>query len=57
MKKWIFRGLALALLLTFFYFLLACGTKKVETKLVDAARGDIREKALAVGTIEPEKEI
>jgi HlyD family secretion protein len=30
---------------------------KVETKLVDAARGDIREKALAVGTIEPEKEI
>ena len=57
MKKWIFRGLALALLLTFFYFLLACGKKKVETKLVDAVRGDIREKALAVGTIEPEKEI
>jgi len=57
MKKWIFRGLALALLVTFFYFLLACGKKKVETKLVDAVRGDIREKALAVGTIEPEKEI
>ncbi|OGD16263.1 MAG: hypothetical protein A2W20_09120 [Candidatus Aminicenantes bacterium RBG_16_66_30] len=57
MKKWIFRGLALALLLTFFYFLFACGKKKVETKLVDAVRGDIREKALAVGTIEPEKEI
>jgi len=57
MKKWIFRALALALLLTFFYFLLACGKKKVETKLVEAARGDIREKALAVGTIEPEKEI
>ena len=57
MKKWVFRGLALALLLTFFYFLLACGKKNVETKLVDAARGDIREKALAVGTIEPEKEI
>jgi HlyD family secretion protein len=57
MKKWIFRVLAAALLLTFFYFLFACGKKKVETKLVEAVRGDIREKALAVGTIEPEKEI
>jgi HlyD family secretion protein len=57
MKKWIFRGISLVLLLTFFYFLFACGTKKVETKLVAAGRGDIREKALAVGTIEPEKEI
>ena len=56
MKKWIFRGLALALLVTFFYFLFACGKKKVETKLVEAVRGDIREKALAVGTIEPEKD-
>ena len=42
----------------FFYFLLACGKKKAETlKLVAVSRGDIREKALAVGTIEPEKEI
>jgi HlyD family secretion protein len=57
MKKWIFRAVSLLLLLTFFYFLFACGTKKVETKLVAAARGDIQEKALAVGTIEPEKEI
>ena len=57
MKKWIFRGLAAVLLLTFFYFLFACGHKKVETKRVAAARGDIAEKALAVGTIEPEKEI
>jgi len=57
MKKWLFRGVSLALLLTFFYFLLACGKKKAETKLVEAVRGDIREKALAVGTIEPEKEI
>jgi len=57
MKKWIFRGLAAVLLLTFFYFLFACGHKKVETKLVAATRGDIAEKALAVGTIEPEKEI
>src|SRR5512137_2719700 len=57
MKKWIFRAVALAMLLTFFYFLLACGQKKVEPKLVVAARGDIQERALAVGTIEPEKEI
>src|SRR5512136_739429 len=57
MKKWIFRVLAAVLLLAFFYFLFACGHKKVETKLVAAARGDIAEKALAVGTIEPEKEI
>jgi HlyD family secretion protein len=55
--KWVLRGLAAVLLLAFFYFLFACGHKKVETKLVEAARGDIREKALAVGTIEPEKEI
>jgi HlyD family secretion protein len=57
MKKWIFRAFSLVLLLTFFYFLFACGKKKEETKLVAASRGDIQEKALAVGTIEPEKEI
>ena len=57
MKKWIFRGMSLVLLLTFFYFLFACGKKIEEMKLVTAIRGDIREKALAVGTIEPEKEI
>ncbi len=57
MKKWIFRGLSFVLLLVFFYFLFTCGQKKVETKFVAASRGDIREKALAVGTIEPEKEI
>jgi HlyD family secretion protein len=57
MKKWIWRGLALALLLTFFYFLFACGKTKAETKLIAVARGDIRERALAVGTIEPEQEI
>lgn len=57
MKKWIFRGLSSVLLLIFFYFLFACGQKKVETKLVAASRGDIQEKALAVGTIEPEQEI
>jgi HlyD family secretion protein len=57
MKKWIFRGLSVALLLTFFYFLFACGQKKVPPKLVAASRGDIVEKALAVGTIEPEQEV
>lgn len=57
MKKWIFRGISLVLLLTFFYFLFACGQKKVEAKFVAASRGDIQEKALAVGTIEPEQEI
>lgn len=57
MKKWIFRGLSLVLLATFFYFLFACGHKKAEIKLVAASRGDIQDKALAVGTIEPEKEI
>jgi len=57
MKRWIFRGLSLVLLVTFFYFLFACGHKKTEIKLVAASRGDIQEKALAVGTIEPEKEI
>ena len=40
----------------FFYFLLACGKKKETLKLVAVTRGDIQEKALAVGTIEPERE-
>ncbi len=57
MKKWLTRGVALAFLAMFVYFLFACGKKKEEFKLVSAARGDIQEKALAVGTIEPEQEI
>jgi len=56
MKKWITRGIAALFILMFFYFLLACGTKKETTKLVAVTRGDIQEKALAVGTIEPERE-
>jgi len=56
MKKWIFRGFAALLILVFFYFLLACGKKKETTKFVAVTRGDILEKALAVGTIDPEKE-
>lgn len=57
MKKWMTRGLALVLMATFFYFLFACGKKKEDVKLVPVTRGDIQEKALAVGTIEPEQEI
>src|SRR5512136_404526 len=56
MKKWVWRVFAGALLLMFFYFLLACGRKKADVKLVAVTRGDIQEKALAVGTIDPEKE-
>jgi HlyD family secretion protein len=56
MKKWVLRGIAALFILMFFYFLLACGKKKETTKLVAVTRGDIQEKALAVGTIEPERE-
>ncbi len=56
MKKWIWRVLALVFIAVFFYFLLACGKKKETLKLVAVSRGDIQEKALAVGTIDPEKE-
>jgi HlyD family secretion protein len=56
MKKWIFRGFAALFLLVFFYFLLACGKKAAPLKLVAVAKGDIQEKALAVGTIDPERE-
>jgi len=56
MKKWIFRAVGALLILTFFYFLMACGSKKDPLKLVAVTRGDIQEKALAVGTIDPEKE-
>jgi HlyD family secretion protein len=56
MKKWVVRGLAAIFILIFFYFLMACGKKKETLKLVAVTRGDIQEKALAVGTIEPEKE-
>jgi HlyD family secretion protein len=57
MKKWTLRIFAALFILVFFYFLFACGKKKSEMKLVAVSRGDIQEKALAVGTIEPEKEI
>lgn len=57
MKKWLTRGFALIFIAVFVYFLFGCGKKKAELTLVEATRGDIQEKALAVGTIEPEQEI
>ncbi len=57
MKKWIPRVLGAALILVFFYFLIGCQKKAPETKLVAAVRGDIQERALATGTIEPQQEI
>jgi len=56
MKKWILRAFAALFILMFCYFLFACGKKKAEVKLVPVTKGDIVEKALAVGTIDPEKE-
>jgi HlyD family secretion protein len=56
MKKWTFRFFGLLFILMFFYFLFACGKKPDPLKLVAVTRGDILEKALAVGTIEPERE-
>jgi HlyD family secretion protein len=56
MKKWVLRVFACLFIAVFFYFLLACGKKKETLKLVAVTKGDILEKALAVGTIEPEKE-
>jgi HlyD family secretion protein len=57
MKKWILRGISGLIILIFFYFLFAHGKKEEPFKFVAVARGDILEKALAVGTIEPEKEV
>lgn len=56
MKKWIWRAFGALFILMFVYFLMACGPKKETLKLVAVSRDDIQEKALAVGTIEPEKE-
>jgi len=56
MKKWVVRAVACLFILMFIYFLFSCGQKKETLKLVAVTRGDILEKALAVGTIEPEKE-
>lgn len=57
MKKWVPRVLAVLCVFVLAYFLLGRGEKKADLKLVAVTRGNIEEKALAVGTIEPEKEI
>ncbi len=58
MKKWLFGAILLVLLVVALVFLLAGGKKNGnEIKFVAVTRGDIVERALAVGTIEPEKEI
>jgi HlyD family secretion protein len=57
MKKWLWRVLGV-LMIVLCAALLVTGRKEKEPlKEVKVARGAIREKALAVGTIEPEKEI
>lgn len=56
MIKWTLRVFAALFILVFCYFLFACGKKKDPVKLVAVSRGDIQEKALAVGTIDPEIE-
>jgi len=56
MKKWTLRVFAALFILVFCYFLFACGKKRDTVKLVAVTRGDIQEKALAVGTIDPEIE-
>lgn len=58
MKKIIFYGFAIVLVTMAAMFLLSSkNTEGKELKLVEVTRGTIAEKALAVGTIEPEKEI
>lgn len=58
MKKWLIGSVLLILAVIALMFLLS-GRKKADDgiKLVKVKRGDIAERALAVGTIEPEKEI
>lgn len=58
MKKWLIGSVLLILAVIALMFLLS-GRKKADDgiRLVKVKRGDIAERALAVGTIEPEKEI
>jgi HlyD family secretion protein len=57
MKKWLWRILAVIFVVVFLFLLLSGKKDKVPLKQVKVVRGTISEKALAVGTIEPEKEI
>ena len=57
MKKWLWRILAVVFVCVFVFLLLSSKKAKEPLKQVKVVRGTISEKALAVGTIEPEKEI
>lgn len=57
MKKWLWRILAVIFVCVFVFLLLSSKKDKAPLKQVKVVRGTISEKALAVGTIEPEKEI
>jgi HlyD family secretion protein len=57
MKKWIWRVLAVAFVGVFAYLLLTNRKTEAPPNEIKVARGTISEKALAVGTIEPDKEI
>lgn len=57
MKKWMIRIFAGLIVVLFLYFVFAPGKKENPPKQIAVKKGDIVEKALAVGTIEPEKEI
>ena len=57
MKKWLWRIMAVIFVGLFAFFLLSGKKDKAPLKQVKVVRGTISEKALAVGTIEPEKEI
>jgi HlyD family secretion protein len=57
MKKWLWRILAVAFVGLFLFLFLSGKKDKTPLKQVKVVRGTISEKAMAVGTIEPEKEI
>ena len=58
MKKWLIRIVLVVMVLAMLYFLLTGRDKNNEEFTeIPVKRGDIAEKALAVGTIEPEMEI
>ncbi len=57
MKKWIWRILAVVFVAIFFVFLFSRKKNEETLNFVEVTKGTINEKALAVGTIEPEQEI
>jgi len=57
MKKWIWRIIAVAAVGLFAFLLISGKKDKEPPKQVKVVRGAVSEKALAVGTIEPEKEV